>query len=93
MSNNSPSNPLLGIAVLAVAGVAIKRELAKPKGERTWHGTVGVPVPYDFRVPTVEKIKAAYWSPDNPAIVGPQAFGVGWTVNLGRLWAIVSGKK
>jgi hypothetical protein len=41
-------------------------------------------IPYDFRFPTLEKLQATFWDPDGPAIVGT-AFGVGWTVNFGRL--------
>ena len=73
-------------AVLTIA--AVIKELRLPKEERTWHGALGGFVPYDFRMPTVEKIKATFWSPDG-AIVVNRVFGVGWTINLGAIVAKV----
>ena len=67
-------------AVLAIA--AVIKELRLPKEERAWHGALGGFLPYDFRVPTVEKIKGTVWNPDR-AIVVNKAFGLGWTINLG----------
>ncbi len=69
-------------AALAVA--AVVKELRLPKDERTWHGALGGFVPYDFRMPTIDKIKATFWNPDGSIIVN-RAFGVGWTINLGAL--------
>lgn len=71
-------------AVLAI--VAVIKELRLPKEERTWHGALGGLVPYDFRMPTVEKIKGTFWNPDG-AIVVNRMFGVGWTINLGAIVA------
>jgi len=45
-------------------------------------------VPYDFRMPTVERIKSTFWDP-NGTIVANRVFGVGWTVNLGAVVAKV----
>ncbi len=73
-------------AVLAIA--AVIKELRLPKEERTWHGALGGFVPYDFRMPTVEKIKYTFWNPDGSIIVG-RVFGVGWTINLGAVAAKV----
>jgi hypothetical protein len=61
---------------------AIYQELRKPPAERTWHGKVGGLIPYDFRVPTIEKIKAAYWDPSSDTIFTEHVFGVGWAVNI-----------
>ena len=71
--------------VLAVAAVA--RELSKPKELRTWHGRIAL-VPYDFRVPTWQRVRRSVWAPDDPRVVTPHAFGVGWSLNLGRVVAI-----
>jgi hypothetical protein len=71
-------------AVLVIA--AVIKELRLPKEERTWHGALGGLVPYDFRMPTFEKIKGAFWNPDG-AIVVNRVFGVGWTINLGAIVA------
>ena len=71
-------------AVLAIA--AVIKELRLPKEERTWHGALGGFVPYDFRMPTVEKIKRTFWNPDGATVVN-RVFGVGWTINLGAIVA------
>ena len=64
---------------------SVVRELRLPKEERTWHGTLFGKVPYDLRPPSFSRLKAVLWDPENPQLVVPTAFGVGWTVNLGAL--------
>ncbi len=73
-------------AVLVVA--AVIKELRQPKEERTWHGALGGFVPYDFRMPTIDKVKRTFWNPDGPVIAN-RVFGVGWTINLGAIVAKV----
>jgi hypothetical protein len=72
----------------AAAGVllvsAIVTELRKPPEERTGHGRV-FGIPYDFRRPTLDKVRRAFWDPENPALFTPHAFGVGYSVNLATL--------
>ncbi|HJT58025.1 MAG TPA: DUF5808 domain-containing protein [Ktedonobacteraceae bacterium] len=77
----SPGNILWLTLILTVTGAAIAAQLHRPPEERTWHGTIAG-IPYDFRAPTIEKLRATFWNKDNPQILVPQAFGVGWTVNL-----------
>ena len=67
---------------LVVAAVAT--ELSKPAEERTWQGRVGGVVPYDFRPPTWQRIRDAYWNPDSEHLFSDRVFGVGWAVNLYR---------
>ena len=70
---------------LAIIGVfAIIQELRKPSDERAWHGKVADFVPYDFRMPTVERLRSTYWNPEGSVISG-KVFGVGWALNLGAL--------
>ncbi len=69
----------MGLAVWAIA-----QEARKPPDEREWHGQVAGFVPYDFRFPTVDRIRERLWDP-NGALITPQVFGVGWTLNLGRV--------
>ena len=76
---------LIGMAAMAAAVAAVTKELRRPASERTWHGEVAGFVPYDFRAPTIDRVKERLWSPDDPRVFQPQVFGVGWTVNLGRL--------
>ncbi len=73
---------LLRIAVVGLVVAAIATELAKPEEERTWQGRVFGVVPYDFRPPTWERIRAAYWNPDSDQLFSDRVFGVGWAVNL-----------
>jgi hypothetical protein len=61
---------------------AIYQELKKPEAERTWHGKVAGFIPYDFRIPTPEKLKAAYWDPASDRVFSEHVFGVGWAVNI-----------
>ena len=39
-------------------------------------------VPFEFRVPTPNRIRQRVWNPDDDSVLTPQAFGVGWTLNL-----------
>ena len=68
-------------AAITIVLVAVCQELEKPAEERKWTGSVG-PVPYDFRIPTLERIKETYWNQYDTRIFLPMAFGIGWTVNL-----------
>ncbi|HXV72760.1 MAG TPA: hypothetical protein VEB69_15330 [Acidimicrobiia bacterium] len=72
------------IALAIVGVIAIIKELRKPKDQRTWHGKVADLVPYDFRMPTVERVRTTYWNPDGP-MVSAKVFGVGWAPNFGFL--------
>ncbi|MFG1606811.1 hypothetical protein [Actinoplanes sp. NPDC049265] len=72
----------------ALAGAAVAKELDKPDQERDWHGEIAG-VPYDFRAPDLDKFRRAAWDPDNPSVVGPPAFGVGWSINLAQIAAMV----
>jgi len=75
---------IVRLAVLGLVVAAVATELAKPEEERTWHGKVGGIVPYDFRLPTWERIRLAYWNPDSDQLFNDRAFGVGWGLNLHR---------
>ena len=66
--------------VLLVATLA--KELRKPKAERTWHGKVLGFVPYDFRPPTLERLKASFWNPADRHILTGRPMGVGWAINF-----------
>jgi len=70
-------------AAAALTVAAIAQELLRPKDERTWHGRI-LGVPYDFRLPTLDRVKATFWNP-HAGLLTPHAFGVGWSLNLYRL--------
>lgn len=75
---------LVRFAVFSVVVAAVATELSKPPEERTWHGRVLDIVPYDFRPPTWQKFREAYWNPESDRLFSDRVFGVGWAVNLYR---------
>jgi hypothetical protein len=81
---------LIVVSTLALLGAAIVKELRTPAAKRQWHGKLG-PVPYDLRVPTVARAQARFLDPKGP-LFPPNLFGIGWTVNVSRLVALVRAK-
>jgi uncharacterized protein DUF5808 len=77
----SPMNIIMSVLLVIYVGVAIVEQLRRPPGVRTWHGRIAG-IPYDFRMPTVDRLRATFWNKDTAQILVPQAFGIGWTVNL-----------
>lgn len=75
---------LVRFVTFGLVAAAVATELAKPSSERTWHGKVGGVVPYDFRPPTWQRIRDAYWNPQSDHLFSDRVFGVGWAVNLYR---------
>jgi hypothetical protein len=73
---------LLRMAVLGAVAGALYTELRKPPAERTWHGKLLGVIPYDFRVPTLEALRQAYWNPRSPKLFTDHPLGVGWAVNI-----------
>ncbi len=43
-------------------------------------------IPYDWRRPTLQRIKDRLWNPADPRILVPKVFGWGWTVNFHALF-------
>jgi len=72
---------MMGLGMGLVAA-AIYQEIQKPAEERSWHGRIGGFMPYDFRSPTLERLREAYWNPDEPRIFTDRVLGVGWAVNF-----------
>jgi hypothetical protein len=76
---------LLRTAVIATFAGAIYTELRKPPDQRTWNGKLLGLVPYDFRLPTIEGLRQAYWNPHSPKVFTARPLGVGWAVNIPTL--------
>jgi hypothetical protein len=74
------------VAVIALTVAAFVRELRRPRAERTWQGRIAR-VPYDFRTPSLSRLRSRVWQPDQSAVVVPKSFGLGWTLNLGSVAA------
>ena len=49
------------------------------------HGEVFGFVPYDFRLPTLDRARSHAWNPRSARVLTPPTFGVGWSINLGRV--------
>lgn len=81
----SKTKVILSLAAAGLLAAAVVTELRKAPSERTWEGTIAGIVPYDLRPPTAERVWDRLWAPDYERVLVPQAFGVGWTVNVGRL--------
>lgn len=73
---------LLRTVVLGLVIGAVYTELRKPPQQRTWNGRLLGVVPYDFRVPTLDSLRRAYWNPRSQAIFTDRPLGVGWAVNV-----------
>ena len=80
---------LVQLAVIYVTVQAVREQLSRPPEQRTWRGKVG-PVPYDFRIPTLDDIKAAYWNPDSDRLFTDRVLGVGWGINFAQLVKIAN---
>jgi len=73
---------LLRMAVLGAVAGALYTELRKPPDQRTWNGKLLGVVPYDFRLPSLEGLRQAYWNPRSPKMFSPRPLGVGWAINI-----------
>jgi hypothetical protein len=76
---------LIRMSVLAAVAGALYVELRKAPEQRTWNGTLLGFIPYDFRLPTLDGLRQAYWNPRSPKILSPRPLGVGWAVNIPTL--------
>jgi len=74
-------NIIFSILFLIYVAIAITQQLERPPEERTWYGKIAG-IPYDFRLPTVERIRNTFWNKDTSQIFLPQAFGIGWSINM-----------
>ncbi|WP_028047539.1 DUF5808 domain-containing protein [Cellulomonas sp. URHE0023] len=83
---------LVKLISFALVVTAVVKELRTPPEQRTWNGVVIGFVPYDLRFPTFARVKERMWNPTSTRLINPRVFGVGWTVNLGRLVALVRAK-
>jgi hypothetical protein len=76
---------LLRLATFALLLAALVTELRKPKEFRTWNGLVAGVVPYEFRPPTLARVRERWWNPEDDRVLTEHVFGVGWSINLARL--------
>ena len=72
---------LLGSAWRLVATVVTVAVVVHAYRTRQSHGTY-YNVPFDFRFPTVGRLRQRLWNPRDHRIFTPSVFGVGWSVNF-----------
>jgi hypothetical protein len=68
----------------AVAIIALLDQLGRLPVDRDWHGRV-LGVPYDYRLPTLARVRERLWNPQDERVLVPTVVGVGWTINLYQL--------
>ena len=83
---------LIFLLSLVASAAAVIQQLQRPPEERTWQGVVFGFVPYDFRPPSFRRFRDAWWNPDDPRLLTPRDFGVGWAVNLYQVKQLVSSR-
>ena len=86
MIKRQKKQPTLGdtlvvIGIVALMGLAIREQLQMSPEERTWHGTL-FGIPYNFRRPTIERLRETFWNKDTVRVLVPQFFGMGWSINF-----------
>ena len=64
--------------VVTVAAIVYAIRTGRPEG-------TFVKVPYDFRFPTVGRLRERFWNPEDSRIFTPHYFGVGWSLNVYQL--------
>ncbi len=69
------------VTTFSLVLAAVCQEMEKPPEARTWNGKLLGFIPYDFRVPTLARIKESYWNPYGKVLT-PEVFGLGWTINF-----------
>ncbi len=79
------SNRWISFLFAGLAIVAVMQELRKPARRRDWHGEIAGFVPYDFRLPPLDRYRQAWWNPGDRRLLTGTVFGIGWSVNLARL--------
>lgn len=86
MAKRNKKQPTVGdvmviTGIAALMGLAVREQLQLPPEERTWHGTF-YGIPYDYRLPTIERLRETFWNKNTARVLVPTAFGMGWTINL-----------
>ena len=71
---------MIQAAAIGITMTALFQELEKPAEERAWRGTIAGFIPYDFRLPTIDRLRDAFWNPYERRILTPQVFGIGWAL-------------
>jgi hypothetical protein len=82
---------LVNLIAIGLLVTAVAQEAAKPRSQRTWRGRVLGVVPYDFTPPTWDRVRRAYWNPQDERLFTDRVLGVGWAINLHRARVLLQG--
>jgi len=91
MRTATAARRVVKVVAIGLLVAAVVQEAAKPPAERTWHGRVFGVVPYDFSPPTLDRIRRAYWNPEDDRLFTDRVLGVGWAINLHRARELLLG--
>ena len=80
----SKKNKIQLLVVGAALAAAFADQLSRAPADRTWHGRIAG-IPYDWRRPTLARLRETFWNPENPSLLAPHTFGMGWSINAYRL--------
>ena len=69
--------------VLILAGLVLVGQVLERRGLQPFGTLAGLP--YDLRVPTLQRVRERLWDPDNPQVITPTVFGLGFGVNFGAV--------
>ena len=75
---------LLRIGMILFATATVMYAVRNKKS----HGTF-LKVPFDFRVPTPQKVRKHIWNPEDPRLFTPHIFGIGWVPNVYQVMQLV----
>ena len=68
---------IIKVAITAVFVATAVYAVREKKSRGVFYG-----IPFDFRVPTPERIRERLWNPDDPRVFTPMVFGAGWSINF-----------
>ena len=74
---------VIRLAVVSLLALAVIKEMSQREDQRQWHGRV-LRVPYDFRPPTPQRFRDAWWNED-AGLITATPWGLGWTINFRQL--------
>ena len=72
---------MIGKILKVTIAAAVAATAVHAYRERKSHGSY-YGIPFDFRVPTIGRIRQRMWNPDDPRVITPTAFGAGWSINF-----------
>ena len=72
---------MLGKIIQVAAAAAFVATAVHAYREQKSHGRY-YGVPFDFRIPTVDRALERIWNPDDPRVLTPPVFGAGWSINF-----------